>query len=412
MPYDDTWNPFTGINQGLGQGMKALGAAAQVAQERATQDEVRQQASYSDPFKRHLERVLTGGADPRQAALELKAELAGAPVGAPDMHGGHQMRGAVALGMPAAPQGLGAVGVNMPQPMAEMRRPAIEAAGNPSLAPLAYRGDQTGMQRPAPQPMPERMLPAPQPAEPFLQTNADVQGALSLAPYMTPKKVAPKGPGRDYVGEIRARGEEARKTEGVRQEGRVTLADMRNAERQLEQARKIAFDADVLDERTSHHLDTIRLGYAALRARSDLLDRTLDYKRTAGEDQKLKAAVKTVGDMAKARVELVASAFASTPEGQRTIEHLDDVLGTWQPLLIEYGNGTVPVQNTGGSTTTVKKTEKKADAGGQQGAQPPPAGPKPKVRFKLKADTSYGKKGQTGSVTEDKFDAAVMERIP
>lgn len=422
--YNPMWNPYTSTQQTMGQGFHALGGAIdnyraqaqekeRFAQAQAQDKERYAQTQYSDPFKRHMESVLNGSVDARQAALNLKAEQAGGQ----SAFQGPQLGGTVPTQMPqpdldvisgGAPgtstsynldvptSNAPGFGVDMPRPMEQMRterRDMRDLGDNSSLYPMLPRqGDVSGMARPATGGTSGGTsgVGQAQRRAPFLQTNQDVVGAMNLLPYSQQKKGTQGTTARDYLEEIRLRakvkGEEDRRTEGVRQTGRVTVARLNNAQRSLDRDVREAYQNDSLTERDAHHIEQIELGYEQLRSLESRLDTNLRYKRESGDDEMLKAAVATVTRMTAARVDLVASAFAKTPEGQRTIANLDPVLALYGGILSEYATGMRVPTGTGAVTTGTSQTTG-GRTGGQRGAQkPPPPAPDTAVHTWVRND--------------------------
>lgn len=385
------WSPNEEVNQRIDQG---LGTAAQAYQT--------QQQSYSTPFKRALEQMMADpSADPVALAQATKQQLAQTQAPTPSAFPGQGEQGPMDIGraMPSAGQGFA---TQMPQPMSAQ----TFNMGRTVMRPGA--GDQTGMQRPAQAAFPEpQRAPAPQaqgPMDGALRTDADVRGALSTMPYVLTRKTQVR-PQRDYMGEIRERGNQSRITEGVRQDGRVMLMDVRNGQRQLESAVRDAYNRDMLDERDAHHAEVIRLGYARLATLEHLLDKNIDYKRTSGSDEMLKTARTVVDSLTASEAGLIGSAFASTPEGQRALQQLRGTLQTWTAKLQEYAGGETPAIPT---TNTTEVHQSRGGMGTRTpGTVKPPSGPAQSgtIRVRRKAD------GQTGNLPASQFDPAKYDKI-
>lgn len=164
--YQQPWTPNQGMSTQLNQGLSALGQVPMYNAQVDAQRQANTDAAYTSPAKQanpnervvgeHYGAMFNGA--PPEFVQRLKSEFAkgpslvapqsqpqpgAGPAPSPYPQGGGQGPMDVRRAMPPSPQGLGAVGVNMPRPDSDER----DFLGT-DVRESPYNGDMTGMQRP------------------------------------------------------------------------------------------------------------------------------------------------------------------------------------------------------------------------------------------------------------------------
>lgn len=236
---------------------------------------------------------------------------------------------------------------------------------------------------------------APQQPEPPM-TNYDVDSYLKAGPTLD----RARKPVNDPLELERLRQQGRLDLENRKQGGRLTLADVRNGQRSLELGVRNLMEQGKLDETTKYHVEQIALGYAKLEAMASLLDKNLDFKKSSGNDQLLKEAVRAVNSADSSEGALIGSAFATTPEGQKALMFYRDLKAKMMPIIEERLN-----EDQGPTTSTEegKGSVKKVKVGGAKG---------PKADMKDHTIIRIKRNGQAGTIEAWEFNSKTDVKQP